>query len=228
MIYPTITPNEQYNDLSLHQMSLQAGTVIAHLPGTNTIHVRLPGAGDRVIKRVLIPYGEVFQSEDRILIAKSPAETWWMAVCRLQEPDQYGLYGSAALQENELHAPTDFSVYAIDQFLVGQWNAWTGKDLCYEVQHDASANDASINFFYTYGSYFIHKPAVYGRYYARARAMYYDVATDQAFYGAWTAWANDVTVEMATKSEFDSLHSVVLAHIEDMERTWAGHLIGEI
>ena len=103
MIYPTILAHEQYSQAGLNQMSLQTGTVIAHQPGTNMLQVRLPGAGDRVIERVLAPYDSTFQSGDRVLIVKSPAEAWWMAVCRLQNPDQYGLYSSSAMHTKQLY-----------------------------------------------------------------------------------------------------------------------------
>ena len=226
MIYPTILAHEQYSQAGLNQMSLQTGTVIAHQPGTNMLQVRLPGAGDRVIERVLAPYDSTFQSGDRVLIVKSPAEAWWMAVCRLQNPDQYGLYSSSAMQENVLHTPSSFTVFATAQLLIGQWDAWSGQALCYEVQYDSTADEMSVNFLHTFGSYFIYNPPTPGTYYARVRAMRYDVALDEAFYGSWSSWGSATTEEIVTRADYDALESMFLAHVQEQEWAWALHVTG--
>lgn len=226
MIYPTIARHNQYDTARLNQMSIQCGIVVAHQPGTNMIQVRLPGAGERIVSRVVIPYGATFQAEDRVLIVKAPTDTHWMAVCRLQEADQYGLYASSAMQENELHRPSDFVVFAADQLLVAHWNAWPGKALCYQVQYDTYESDTLHYTIYTYGSFFLYKPDPPGAYYVRCRALSYDVVEDAAYYGAWTLWASATTVQAVTIEEFDSLHSLFVTHVLEQEWAWALHLTG--
>lgn len=229
MNYPIITRHEQYNRSVLNQTAIQSAIVVAQQPGTNTIQVRLPGAGDRVLSRVLIPYGQTFQSGDHVIIVKNPTEIWWSAICRIQEPDQYGLYGSSATQENSLHKPGEFSVWAADHLLIAQWEPWTGAAHCYQVQFDDWENPtvSDINTFFTYGSYFLYQPSEPDTYYVRVRSMRYEVAEDKAFYGSWTDWDSATTVGIATQAEIDALESTVLAHIEEQEWMWALHLTGE-
>jgi len=227
MRYPVITPHQRRNVLPKDTVRLLTGTILAHQVGTNTIYVRLPGAGDRVLKNVVIPHGFEFQANDRVLIAKPPSERYWVAVARLQDPDQFGLTAANVTQEYELHQPSNVQTFSSAQLIICVWDAWTGRAGCFEVQYGESTDPDFCKSFYTYGSHFIYRAETTIILYIRVRSIRYDVLKKEGYYGAWSDWQSQASSDAVTRDEFDQLWCMVQAHIEDNERYVDLHEMGE-
>lgn len=228
MRYPVVQPHSRRSTApSGNAVKLLTGIILTHQAGTNVIYVRLPGAGDRVLKNVVIPHGFEFQAGDRVLIAKPSSEQYWVAIVRLQDPDQFGLTAANMTQQYELHQPGNFQMFASEQLIIAVWDAWTGRAGCFELQYGETTDPEFSQSFFTYGSHFIYKSTTPITLYARVRSMRYDVIRKEGYYGSWSDWENETSLNAISRNEFDQLRALITAHIEDNDRTLSLHLEGD-
>lgn len=201
-----------------------AGTVVSWQPGTNQIDVRIGRTGNRVVRNVVLPYGLHPDSGDTVLVAHTPTDTPWIAICRVMDKDRYGLAVATSQAENELHPPTGFTVYAVDALIVAEWQGWAGNTLCSLVQHNDAEEEEGATEFYTWGSYLLYRTTVANTRYFRVRNLRYDVQEEVAYYSAWTSWANATSSPPSTAG----IASALYLHMHQQDWMWTRHLTGEM
>jgi hypothetical protein len=205
---------------------VDTGIVVSRQPGTNMVDVRL--AGNRIVRNVTVPYGISFQEGDSIVVAAPMSQTGLVAVARLQDPDSYALAAAAEVSGKfEMHPPSGFAVTALQGLIIAEWEGWSGRTLCFDVQHNATATESTAVTFYTRGSYFLYPTTVATTRHIRVRTIRYDVARYVAYYSGWTSWASATSVPGVSQAAFDALNDYVKYLVASIEDEWGLHLLGE-
>jgi hypothetical protein len=169
---------------------------VVHVPtGGNTVHVRLSNIAGQTIRNVVIAEGLKLQTGDRVLLAHTRDDPHWIAITRVLDTEEHGLYTAEMLGENELHPPHNFVVTGGVGMVIAEWDAYTGNTVCWEVFHNSSASSTGQENLYTRGSYFIYPVtgAAETRF-VRIRALRYDVETNVAYYSRTTAWSSATSI----------------------------------
>ena len=215
----------QWSSRESGESRILTGTVVSQQPGTNTVDVRVARSGNRVIRQVLIPHGAQFSQGDLVLICTTQTLTGWVAITRIQDLDSYGLESSALQQAAQLHPPSNLTVAASGRLIIAQWDTWAGSPICFLVQHKADPRtDVAASTLYTRGSYYVYSASgINETRYFRVSSLRYDVATNKAYYSAWTAW-----MHATTGLTLDAVYNLLVGHMEDMEVRWDNHLLGDL
>jgi hypothetical protein len=166
------------------------GEVVAHMPGSNRIHVRMTNRSGRALRNVITAVNEPFRSGDRALIIKAPNEEHWIAVTRVNDTAEWGGLGGTALStpESSLYPPTNFAVFGTRQALIALWDIYPGFTACYEVQINSSASATGATSWYTRGSHYIYEVTEPVTKYMRVRSLIYDMEEITLSYSGWSAW----------------------------------------
>jgi hypothetical protein len=135
-----------------------------------------------------MPVGQTFQSGDRVLVANVSDDPGWIAITKVLDTDEYGLWASQQVGERELHPPNNFTVTGGVGLVIAQWDAFTGNTVCWEIEHNSSPVTAGSSSLYTRGSYFLYPSTDAVTRYVRVRAVRYNVATHEAWHSRWSAW----------------------------------------
>lgn len=211
------------------QSYICAGTVVSWQPGTNVIDVRIGRTGNRVVRNVVLPFGLYPDAGDTVLVAHTPTDTPWIAICRVMDRDRYGLSVATTQAENELHPPTGFTVFAVDSLLVAEWQGWAGNSLCFLVQHNSVGDDDGNEVdFYTRGSYLLYRTTTAITRYFRCCTVRYDVDQNEAWYSAWTSWQGATSAPAATAANLDGLEQGLLHHMHEVDWMWTKHITGAL
>lgn len=217
-----VTPPELRRPGNIESSRLEVGTVVSHQPGTAQIDVRLRGAHHRVVRRVMAPIEATFESGDWVLVARVASEASWVAITKLQSPDELGLAFSRDRERSDLHPPRNFTVTGLPGFLLGQWDAWTGESLSYHVQTNTRARESGSKDIYTFGGSYLYPHDPPGKVFMRIRSLRHDAMKDEAYYSAWTSWKG-ARVQPGTneiRAQLDQVYEI-------LETVLDRHLAGE-
>lgn len=210
------------------ESGLIAGEIVSRQPGTNYVDVRLINSGNRVVRRVLLPYygeGITFEVGQIVLIAKT-LNTGWVLVCAIQDRDSYGVSQSTVAETNTLFPPNSISVTALGPLLILAWEGFAGRSLCYQVNHAVSIL-ATGELFLTRGSYFLYPTTAIETRYFRVRTVSWNTQTNQAYYSSYSEWVNATSSMWATQTEHDNLVDNLTNLIEHEQSEWDKHYVGE-
>lgn len=170
------------------------GEVVAHMPGSNRIHVRMTNRSGRALRNVITAVDEPFRAGDRALIIKAPNEESWIAVTRVNNTSEWGVGGSTLTSpESSLFPPTNFTVYPTRQAFVATWSIYPGFAACYEVQVNDSASATGAESWYTRGSHYVYEVTEPTTKYMRVRSLIYDMEEITLSYSGWSAWASAIS-----------------------------------
>jgi len=211
-----IAAYEEKKPLWFATTTLRVAKVLAYMAGGNEVTVRVLGSS-RVIQHVLTAAGQVFRTQDRVLVAHVPGQSHWIAICKVQTTDEHGLSAGEVAEEQDLHPPSDLTVAGYSGIVVATWNAWAGDTICFEVESNTTASATGADMLYTRGSVFV-----------RVRSLRYDVKEDQAFYSGWTSWGSASSAAVATQDSVDDLRETIESWIEHQDWTWSKHVEGEL
>lgn len=175
--------------------SITTGVVVAVRPGSNQVSVRLSNLSGHTVENVTVPAGQTFQSGDRVLLTSLPHSPSWVAITKILDTDEYGLWASQQVGERELHPPNNFTVVGGVGLVMAQWDAYTGNTVCWEIEHNSSPTTAGSSSLYTRGSYFLYPSVDEVTRYVRVRAVRYNVSTHEAWHSRWSSWASATSVK---------------------------------
>lgn len=202
---------------------MEVATVVAHMPSSNMVSIRIVGTAGRIIQKVVVPDGVTLSADDRVLVARCQSEPFWMVVTRVQSTDEYGSSLAAKAAKNALHPPDNFAVEAIGGGLLATWDCWPGSALAFEVQWTAVVDGGYDGYIYTYGGMHLYRQESQARSWLRVRAIRYDMEDYQAFASAWTAWQGARPQVWA-----ENVREQLDQYIAAQEEMWVRHLEGNL
>lgn len=177
---------------------IEVGTVVSAPAGAKRIDVRLPGGANRVIRNVLTIEGQFLQRDDRVVVARTPSETAWVALSKVANSSEGG--GGTAVDSMgqpvyPLHPPVGLTVTGYLDTIIATWTCWTGDGVCWQVQHNSSASESGATTLYTYGHEVVYPVRDETARYFRVRAIRYNWISASTEYSTWTSWTSDSTTK---------------------------------
>jgi len=124
------------------------------------------------------------------MMVRGQGEVAWLAAAKVLSTAEYASAQSTAQAEWQLYAPSNFTVTGFSEFILVEWQVWSGNVMCFEIQYNTYGTENGATSWYTYGNYRIHRGAAGSTYYFRVRSIHYDADNNTVVATAWTDWAS--------------------------------------